>query len=185
MVEAVVKIEISGTSDEVRRALRGLLAQPSIDDIQAKNQLHVTGKEIVPVAATDTSDTTSVEALINAVIEKKNSQSSEKSQYQIATEKLEESVKKERKPRETKKEVNKVEAPTPPPAETPSSEEPTLDNCRNWVKAIASAKTLEDAQSVVTGFGVAKVGDLPESKYVDFIAECKKVLESKEGELFE
>ena len=97
----------------------------------------------------------------------------------------EEEPKKERKSRETKKKDEvKVEAPTPPPSVTPANDAATLDNCRNWVKEVAAKKDLEVAKDVIVSFGVAKVSDLPETKYADFIKACKEAIAGKSKELF-
>lgn len=150
-MEATININISGTAAEVRKAMREFLGAPG--DLKI-------GFEVKEYKAEDKT--------IEAV------------GYSEADKSLAEEVeeKKERKPRgpNKKKEETKVEAPTPPPATTPSDEAPTLDNCRNWVKAIAASKTLEAAQNVVIAFGVAKVGELPETKYAEFIKACKEVL---------
>jgi len=85
----------------------------------------------------------------------------------------EEKTKRTRGPNKKKEEV-KVEAPVPPSVSMPVSEEATLDNSRNWIKYVAAVRNMEAAQSVLVSFGVARLGELPESKFPDFIKECKK-----------
>ena len=90
--------------------------------------------------------------------------------------------KKERKPRKAK-EVAPTEAPPPVAANLPASEDPTLDNARLWIKAVVANDGangdkggLESAQKILTGLGVGKVSEIPESKYNLLIADCKKIL---------
>lgn len=55
----------------------------------------------------------------------------------------------------------------------------TLENCRLIAKKLSFVFDLDSAHSIIKSFGVAKIQDLPEDKYEDFIDDCKKKLSEK------
>lgn len=106
--------------------------------------------------------------------------------------------------KEEKKAAGKAKKPTAEEAKSASEEEKaskakaealafdegadleaTLENCRLIAKKLSFVADLDTAHAVIKGFGVAKIQDLPDDKYEDFIDECKKKLSSKKDNMFD